>query len=689
MTKGECAKSNLDGFKSAMQRAGIEPPKDILPDGKIHRFHVNDDRPGTQTGWYVLHGELSGIGSFGCWKRDIKAKYEGTPYSDLSPEQRDIHDKTVEKINQTIATERNAEHERCRKDSAKLWNISRPAIKNHGYLRKKGISPSGVRQDNQNKILIPVQDHDGVIHGLQTIASDGTKRFEPGTNKTGNFFRIGKLKNNTIVICEGFATAASIREATGHACITAFDAGNLLPVAQSFRSKCPDYKIIIAADNDAYGDKNIGVSKATEAAVATQSQLVIPTFKDTSKKPTDFNDLFQLEGTKAVKKQIEAARIPASSDPWHSQIFSLKDSFKPRPPLQYIVDGLFPLSSLSIIYGSPGCMKSFLLAYVALCVAAHISCLGRKVIQSPVLFVDLDNGIRRTTERFAALGRGHKISDAPCHFVSMPTPGLIAGNDKDIEALIERVIRLGCKFVVIDNLGLISGGADENTAQMILIMRNLRLLAERTGAAVVIVHHQRKGNGNNSRLGETLRGHSSIEASLDLALLVEREGSILKIRSTKSRDVEVLPFGADFTFHHKPGTQELLEAGFTSTEITDSSPGSVAKKSIIEVLQASSPLNQSAIVAKVKPGVKIGESRIIEILSEMVGAGTITSSKGKKNSTLYSLTRSPLSFSVSPSKRGGKLKTEKNTQSGSVSQKQSKKQKQTKKQDCSSLEDLM
>ena len=41
------------------------------------------------------------------------------------------------------------------------------------------------------------------------------------------------------LIAEGYATAASLHEATGLPVIVAFDAGNLLPVAQAIHKRYP------------------------------------------------------------------------------------------------------------------------------------------------------------------------------------------------------------------------------------------------------------------------------------------------------------------------------------------------------------------------------------------------------------------------------------------------------------------
>ena len=102
-------------------------------------------------------------------------------------------------------------------------------------------------------LLVPLRDVTGTIQGVQFISPDGTKKFKTGTAKQGNYFSIGKPQKNTLLICEGYATGASLHESTGHAVAVAFDAGNLKPVAENLRKKFPEMKLIICADNDESG----------------------------------------------------------------------------------------------------------------------------------------------------------------------------------------------------------------------------------------------------------------------------------------------------------------------------------------------------------------------------------------------------------------------------------------------------
>jgi hypothetical protein len=114
---------------------------------------------------------------------------------------------------------------------------------------------------------------------------------------------------------------------------------------------------------------------------------------------------------------------------------------------------------------------------------------------------------------------------------------------------------LSVQLVVLDNLTTVKGSADENSAAMGKVMGHFRQLAEASSAAVILIHHQRKvahqGKGGDAsvRAGDRLRGHSSIEAAVDLALLVERQphADTVTLEGTKVRGVGVPPFGAQFS----------------------------------------------------------------------------------------------------------------------------------------------
>jgi len=323
--------------------------------------------------------------------------------------------------------------------------------------------------------------------------------------------------------------------------------------------------------------------------------------------------------------------------------FTLKNAYQPRSPVKYIVHGLIELPSLNIVFGSPGTLKSFLLADLACCVAGGIDWLSPrpnqqgqalKITQEPVVWIDLDNGKRRTHERFAAIGRNlNLLGDAPLFYYSMPSPSLNIKDDSHRDDLISIINFHGAKLVIIDNLGAISGGADENSAEMIKVMLNLRIVAEQTGAAIIVIHHQRKSNGTNGRRGETLRGHSSIEASLDLALLVTREqdSDVITIEATKARGTNVKPFSAMFTYEHD-SSGELSQARFFASSQKAITTIDTINQAIIDCL-GSNTYNKTELQSLVHQSLNqtVGANKISTQIDDLVMKGVLIMAKGKTN----------------------------------------------------------
>jgi hypothetical protein len=270
-----------------------------------------------------------------------------------------------------------------------------------------------------------------------------------------------------------------------------------------------------------------------------------------------------------------------------------------------------------------------------------------KTFQSNVMWIDFDNGKRRTDERFDAIGKAYKADACtPFYYTSMALPWLDLTKTGMTMDLIQLLADMNVKFVVLDNLGVMSGNADENTVEMIQVMGNLRLLAERSGAAVTVIHHQRKMQGarTSARQGDALRGHSCIEASLDLALQVDRESNAesVTIRATKARGADVKPFGAMFSYEQKSDSSELDTARFYGLEITVSTSDKDVYETIIEAIEdsPSGTMKQTEIVKAVKENLEeVGVNRIRSMLVKMEADNEVvcTISSGKSHAKLYSL----------------------------------------------------
>lgn len=214
-------------------------------------------------------------------------------------EARMAEEETAARIERELAAQRAAE----------MWaRASTPTV--HPYAQRKLIEPEGARQ-LADELLIPMRHGPGALVGLQRIKSDGTKLFLKGTPSGGAYTVLGKPdKQGTVIIAEGWATCCSIRMATGHCVVVAFNSGNLAPVARKIRAALPDARIVIAADDDFQTKGNPGITDARKAAREINALVAIPLWSVDRGTGTDFNDLHLAEGLAAVEDGIMKAGSP-------------------------------------------------------------------------------------------------------------------------------------------------------------------------------------------------------------------------------------------------------------------------------------------------------------------------------------------------------------------------------------------
>ncbi|WP_037472271.1 toprim domain-containing protein [Simplicispira psychrophila] len=283
-------------FSTAMAGAGLQPPDDVHADGVIHRYSATGKR-GDQSAWYVLHLDGVPAGSFGCWKAGLTSTWCSRADSDLTEAERSAHRERIKAMQRQRDADEKQRHQ-CEADKARARWLAAAIRCQHPYLTRKGVQAYGIRQDGDT-LLVPLRDTSGLLHSLQTIDTDGNKRFK-GRMK-GCYHPIGRPQG-VLVVGEGYATCASIHAATGHAVACAFNAGNLLPVAAALRRKYPDLVLLLAADDDHRTEGNPGLTAATAAALAVGGYLVKPQFSaERPPKATDFNDLHHLDGLAAVR----------------------------------------------------------------------------------------------------------------------------------------------------------------------------------------------------------------------------------------------------------------------------------------------------------------------------------------------------------------------------------------------------
>ena len=315
--------SPIEQFRDAIRSTGLTTP-DVIEPGRWQKFPGYQKSAKNRAAWCFMFDDMRG-GVFGDFSSGMESTWQASnakPYTDA---EREANRQRIKAMQVQRETELMQRHQATATDAARRFKAATVCTQ-HDYSTRKGIKPHGVKIDG-DKLLIPMRDTSGTLHSLQTIAPDGSKLFMPGGRVKGCYHSIGK-PNGSVIVCEGYATGASIHECTGDAAAVAFNAGNLEAVALALRAKYPALKIIVAADDDCQTAGNPGKTKATAAALAVAGYLAVPIFPaNRPDKATDFNDLHQLSGLDAVKVCFDAAALCEPS----ANLQTLTDWPEPTP----------------------------------------------------------------------------------------------------------------------------------------------------------------------------------------------------------------------------------------------------------------------------------------------------------------------------------------------------------------------
>ncbi|RWU19219.1 topoisomerase [Pseudomonas alkylphenolica] len=267
---------------------------DFLPvaDGKIHRFHVPGDRHGSKNGVYQLFPEGIVSGWYGSW-RDAGNWHNWSSRQPANPIEAELMRQRSEQVNHLRDADLKKKHQETAENAQRIWRDACPADPNHPYLVAKGCQPHDLRQMGP-MLLVPLY-HEGQLVNLQRIFPNGSKWFLEGGMVKGCYSPIGHpIPGQTLTICEGWATGATIHEETDTAVACAMNCGNLLAAGENLRRLYPEAVLIIAGDDDRLTEGNPGRTAATKAATALGCGRVLPQWSDDAPLEfSDFNDLRQ------------------------------------------------------------------------------------------------------------------------------------------------------------------------------------------------------------------------------------------------------------------------------------------------------------------------------------------------------------------------------------------------------------
>lgn len=296
-------------FADALRSAGLRIQGPPAMDGRLRRVDVEGDRNGRKSGAYI--GHLDGIpaGHIVNHKTGFSQSWRSErAVNQMSPQEQARIRAEAERVRTTKERERTERRQLEAERAQATWEKAAP-VSSHPYLTAKQVDGTGLRVKD-GLLLVPMRDVDGRLWNIQTIGDDGMKLFQSGARVTAMHLTLGQPRNgHPIIIAEGYATAATIREAMGLPTVAAFNSGNMVQVATALRDRYPDSALILSGDDDRHllqrnpPIPNAGRDKAEEAARTANGVAVFPPFgKD--ERGSDFNDYARAHGIDAVYDAI-------------------------------------------------------------------------------------------------------------------------------------------------------------------------------------------------------------------------------------------------------------------------------------------------------------------------------------------------------------------------------------------------
>lgn len=485
------ALQQVKSFPEAMTDAGLTPPTELIPDGEIHRFTTTGDKNNERSGWYVLYNGGIPAGAAGDWRQGIDITWSAR--GDIPPgDERQLRER-MEQMRAVKEKERTERHAAAADRAREIWEASKE-VESHPYLGKKNVKAHGIRHTSRGDLIVPLYDVHGKIRTAQFIPPNGgAKRFLTGGEKRGHFFAIPG-EGDRVYVVEGYATGATIHEATGATVVVAFDAGNLAPVCQAWKDKG---RLIVCADNDHQTAGNPGVTKAQE----TGQTVIVPEGMAGS----DFNDLAQEKGLQEVKRQLGIG----SNYRINLQDWGLDRYQGPAPERRWLISNTVPMGAVTVLSAKGDAGKGMLMLDLSLKVGGQSfgvldppSAFGN-LIQThgaAVIFTAEDDQaeVHRRLEHLGHQG-SERVHIVPLPNAGGPAPIVVPGKNGpeatplfyELKEQLKQIPDL--VLVNFDPLAsFVMADINADPAVGAFTMALLASIGTETGAAVIVCHHLSK-----------------------------------------------------------------------------------------------------------------------------------------------------------------------------------------------------
>lgn len=439
---------------------------------------------------------------------------------------------------------------------AEVWSRSEPATNLHPYVEKK--SAVGVPLDTlrvlpagdplriggasmAGALVVPAYAPDGRLQSLQLIPPEGKKMNLPGAPMSGASFTVGTISpGRPVYIVEGIGQAWAIWQATGHAAVVCFGAGNMRRIAEGLRQGDATARLVLVPDmgKDAEADK---LATDIGAAVAHMPEGEADNF--------DANDLAQRDGLDALEILLESAAEPPRPEPLLKPVSVFDVLTHPSRPPQFVWDGYLPRGTVTLLGAHGGTGKSTIALMLGACTALGRPLFGVDTVACKTMFVSLEDGQHIIRHRLAQICRTLAIDPEllrdRMHIVDgTANPELFTAESRGAGETTPAYLEL-CKLVLAEEIGMVVvdnasdafGGDEIQRRQVRAFIRSLASVARSTDCAVMLLAHvdkatskARKAEGGEGYSGSTA-WHNSARSRI---FMTRTEDGLLTLEHQKS-----------------------------------------------------------------------------------------------------------------------------------------------------------
>lgn len=322
------------------------------------------------------------------------------------------------------------------------------------------------------------------------------------------------------------------------------------------------------------------------------------------------------------------------------------------PTQNWVIHNVIPRDGLVVLYGVPGCCKTFIMLDMCLRVANNMPWCGKEIQQPGIVVYVMAEGVNGIKSRIKAWHDMHRL-EMQSAFVVVPLSFNICDHAQ-AEQFIQTVLDISVKYgdrvslVVFDTLSRVASGLDENSSKDVSSLIRIADNVKKTlNCTVVFVHHGGKDNAKG------MRGSSSLLGAVDTCIKVTRFdfSSLIDVFVEKQKD------GSPGEFHMELKKQNQSAAIVQKTKNVQQSgvsPISQDQSPIVWVqrkalLMAAKKMNVYGVSGELGKSVSAIRVAVFQLLREN-GDAEMTADDIVKKYHFYDKTFLPISMLSIPNK---------------------------------------